>query len=467
VLTASQFQGLLAVQEQQQGQSIRLVFISSCHSFTLGEHVAAAGVDHVVCIRDEDTVLDSSCQLFQKHFFLAISAGRTVWQAFKCGLQVLRSSPNKQFQNDAGKFALLPENAGHSEVLVCARSPRCFSADVQQDAEHMRAEDSPWGALPARVEDFVGREMDMSHLLRALKHNSHQRRCVEVLGRSGIGKAACMVEVGHFVKLRHNIFSEVRWIRKDEDGEGASSCEEGLKQLRSRLVKTPRKRVLLLLENPQLVLWSPVWHLLDHPNVHMVIRGSSDVQSMAKVHDAVTAAGAKPVRFQLGPLDPLAQARLFLSRASRSLYTSEVLGHQEALANDCGSVWHPRKPVDYLVLANSPLLRLHAGSPRSISTAAQELKSALAPNAPWKNGHESMCRKVLVVMPDRSERSEWLENHMRVQEVVQKMLPEERPSRVSVLIEGCRAQPDMALSCFREDASLGLLLMELRVLITV
>lgn len=397
-------------------------------------------------------------------FFLAIRAGRSVRQAFDCGIQVLRSSPNKQFLNDAAKFVLLPENAQHSEALA-AHGPRCGSPEALHPTRRALPEERSWGALPARVEDFVGREVDMSLLLQSLKDNSHQRRCVEVFGSSGIGKAALMAEMGRFVKLRHNIFSEVFWIEKCQgnSAEVSIECEEGLKRLRARLMHIPRKRVLLLIGNPYLVLWSPVLRLLDMPNVHIVVKTTSDVQWVSEVHDSVTAAGAKPVRFDLGALEPLAQARLFLSRASRPLYNSEVLGQQYTSGTSHGAFWRPSKPVDYLVLASSSLLLQHAGNPRSISIAAQELKSD-GLQAARKPRHELMCRKVRLVMPDGSERCEWLESRMLVRDVAQDLLPELQPDRISVFIEGCRAQPNMPLSCFKEDASLGFLVVELRIL---
>lgn len=112
ILTSKEFQDLLT--EGQQIQHVRLVFISSCHSLALGERIAAAGVRHVVCLRDEASVLDTSCRLFGRHFFLAIAAGRGVQEAFDCGVKALSSSPGGSTQGDARKFVLLPEGGDHS-----------------------------------------------------------------------------------------------------------------------------------------------------------------------------------------------------------------------------------------------------------------------------------------------------------------------------------------------------------------
>jgi len=188
---------------------------------------------------------------------------------------------------------------------------------------------------------------------------------------------------------------------------------------------------------------------------------------MTDVHNAVTAAGAKPLRFELGPLEPLSQARLFLSRSGRPLSAKEVTGKLDPSVHADGAAWRPRNASDYLVLANSPLLAPHAGNPRSIAAAAQKLKivanGARDPDPASKHRHDAY-RKVRLVMPDGTERCEWLESRLLVHEVVQDLLPEMSPGRVSVFIEGCRAQPNMALSCFEEDASLGLLVLELRTL---
>merc|ERR1712070_515134 len=120
---------------------------------------------------------------------------------------------------------------------------------------------------------------------------------------------------------------------------------------------------------------------------------------MADVHCAVTAAGAKPTQFNLGALEPLDRARLFLRRASRPLFFCEVANAESLDGHVPTKIWSPQKPVDYFILANSPLLFPRAGNPRCISTAAQKLCVSLVSDPNGVCALESSYRKVRLIMP--------------------------------------------------------------------
>ena len=47
-------------------QCIKLVVLNACHSLTLGRCFVAAGVRHVVCVREDREVLDESCRGFTR-----------------------------------------------------------------------------------------------------------------------------------------------------------------------------------------------------------------------------------------------------------------------------------------------------------------------------------------------------------------------------------------------------------------
>jgi len=88
------------------------------------------------------------------------------------------------------------------------------------------------------------------------------------------------------------------------------------------------------------------------------------------------AIGTKPVRFCLGPLEPLDQARLFIGRAARELYNSEVYGKAKIADHSNSDVWKAQCPADYLALAESPLLQPLGGNARRIVASAQALGPA-------------------------------------------------------------------------------------------
>merc|ERR1711971_263147 len=112
-------------------------------------------------------------------------------------------------------------------------------------------------------------------------------------------------------------------------------CASGLECLRQRLTSNPTaQRVLLLIDEPDALLWNHQQPLLRFSNVHMVLATTcqllmhmAESDASAGAHMAVHAAmasGLKPVPFELGPLEPLARVRLFLQRAPRPLSTSEL-----------------------------------------------------------------------------------------------------------------------------------------------
>lgn len=47
---------------QEGVNSLKLVFVASCHSESAGKVFAEAGASHVICIRDEYQILDEACQ---------------------------------------------------------------------------------------------------------------------------------------------------------------------------------------------------------------------------------------------------------------------------------------------------------------------------------------------------------------------------------------------------------------------
>jgi len=63
--------------------TLKLVFVASCHSESAGKVFAEAGASHVICIRDEYQILDEACQEFVKLFYLTcINSQSTICESF-------------------------------------------------------------------------------------------------------------------------------------------------------------------------------------------------------------------------------------------------------------------------------------------------------------------------------------------------------------------------------------------------
>jgi hypothetical protein len=482
VLTIQEFQTLLSRDgDPKRLHHISLVFISSCHSFSLGQHIAEAGVRHVICVHDDNhSVLDSSCRLFASHFYRALGAGGSVQHAFTCGVIALETSPIKGVKDDGRKFVLLPRDVDHEEVLAPCSTPLAAATSAHVPS-------IVWGSIPARAEDFVGREVDVYRLCVVLRSNSHNsyegRRLVLLCGDEGIGKTALMAEVGHFVQSRHDLFDEVRWLaacsteRSTVKDQLSAESEAGLKDLRTRLLTSSRWRTLLLIDNHSMMSWEPIQQLLLMPSVHAIVAVTSPDVNMAELDTTAMVVGVKPVRYLLGPPDPISQARLFLGRAPRELYKCEVLHDAPSTYDSCGvlsSVWRPQRPVDYLVLADSKLVRSHHGNPRQILVAAQALAPiVLAPadseelgktDAESSRSSISMCpnRKVRLLMPSGQQVCEWLPAGMLMRDLLKERSPKGCPGGIDIFIEGCLVQPDMSLAEFADANTCDVITLELR-----
>eukprot|EP00931_Biecheleriopsis_adriatica_P066036 TRINITY_DN40460_c0_g1_i1.p1 TRINITY_DN40460_c0_g1~~TRINITY_DN40460_c0_g1_i1.p1 ORF type:complete len:186 (+),score=20.21 TRINITY_DN40460_c0_g1_i1:3-560(+) len=176
--------------------------------------------------------------------------------------------------------------------------------------------------------------------------------------------------------------------------------------------------------------------------------------------------------FTLGPLEPLAQSKLFLRRASRPLCKSDF-GQTEDM-----KVLAPQLPdSDLLTLAETPRLQVLNGNPRHIIAEAQSLSfkqagRAVGQDADLSDASSSVVstprdsagslRRVRLVRPDGKTRDEWLRRETLISDLVVKHSPKALEGMAEVVIMGCRAQPESTLNDFPDNEDLGLLVLELR-----
>jgi len=458
----------------QQEQQIHIAFLNACHSYSIGVDLVAVGVRHVICVRDGDEVRDVSCRLFARDFFSALRAGRKVHEAFECGVAILACSQDVHLRGDAQAFVLLPRGGDHRHVY--------FPGGASRSAAPPPSEGGSWGTVPPPVEDFVGREIDIHHLLQHLR----SRRFVEVHGEAGIGKSALLAEVGRFIHLRGEPFDEVRWI-DGEDEILCGVCQEGAVALLERLARDPQRRVLLLVDDESVFAWAPLRPLLRFEGVHVLVAATmptsrAEARFFAQMSDIVSpgtvamAAGLKPVRFVLRSLEPLAQARLFLRRASRPLYASDFrrqsVEEDDKLKDDMVAPQLPHKELS--ALAQTPRMRELGGNPRCIIAAARGLdslersissasdSSCSLPSTPRASTGNGLRRVRLVRLSDGRARDEWLRRETRIAQVLEEHTPRALRGAAEIVVMGCRAHPDAMLEDFPDDEALGLLVLGLR-----
>eukprot|EP00434_Breviolum_minutum_P030737 symbB.v1.2.027184.t1/scaffold2771.1/size70997/6 len=349
VMSSKDFEGLLRA--GQDLQCIKLVVLNACHSLTVGQCFVAAGVQHVVCVRDDREVRDESCRSFTRNFFSALRSGRNVQEAFDCGVASLQHAASAIQQADASAFLLLPEGDHSTELEFNAvESSRTASAPSMPSR------------LPAVVEDFMGREVDLWKTMCLLK----SRRLISLNGVKGIGKSALLAALGHFIDLRRTgscAFDQVYWL-------GGKTNAADFQQLLEILRESPDLNVLVIVN-----MSSEAWEGMP---VEELLNLSRKVRLVVESNRWTAGSDVKSTPYSLGPLEPLSQARLFLQRAARPLYDFELEPtHQpgQMPSSEPSLANISLQPSTLMAIAELPWIKALQGVPLRIVEAAKGLET--------------------------------------------------------------------------------------------
>jgi hypothetical protein len=139
-------------------QRIEFVFASACHSEAVGQAFIEAGIQHVVAVNTKFEVTDEAASMFTEHFYNSILNGKTIAKAFKTAknaVQAMRGGARADYH----KFLLLPRRGDHKKQLFTSLQPGNL---IDGTAE------TPVNNLPPSVSHFVGRAIDMRHIIHQL-----------------------------------------------------------------------------------------------------------------------------------------------------------------------------------------------------------------------------------------------------------------------------------------------------------
>ena len=218
--------------------NLSCVLINACQSEGVGSLFVDAGVPHVLCCRGK--VLDAASRLFTKTFYMCLGSGRSLRQSWDSAREAVRLAPRMQLQQHAEDFVMFGQaRAAVTLGGLLAHSPQPTKMKPHppgpltplpmsvamvswQNASRNKAsywEDgqtscATFDLLPARVEDYIGRGVDMAKVLRCFCHDdvtsiSAGRRCVNIHGPAGMGKTAFVLETGYYASLPGRIFSRM------------------------------------------------------------------------------------------------------------------------------------------------------------------------------------------------------------------------------------------------------------------
>jgi len=149
----------------------------------------------------------------------------------------------------------------------------------------------------------------------------------------------------------------------------------------------------------------------------------------------------------------------------------------------------PRRPVDFLRLAETPLFAGLGGNPAQLVNAAARLGLAPPANNALPRSFSadasagpcrpptspevvetvssgglllSTRRRVRLLRPDGRSRDEWLPRAVTISQVLEDFCPKGLSGSAAIFVADCYAPPDALLGDFPEDETAGLLVLEFR-----
>jgi tetratricopeptide (TPR) repeat protein len=330
--------------------SIRLAFVSACHSRNTAQAFVNAEIPHVIGVRLETPVFDRAASAFARAFYLALAAGKTVKESFEIGKASVSAMPGLVDPvSESGKFLLLPEYGNH-DVAILSELPEGQWCD--------RSRPPVPGNVPAVPQHFLGRHAEMQSLVRDIK----QERLTTIRGAPGIGKTAIAIAVSDYVKERRAFsdgvfFVSLRGARSLEAVRFAISKAVGIEAANdSDLIEALAKRqFLLVLDNCEDPLASQPTKLRQFTLA--LLQRARNATILVTTRQAFGGLpGIAEKVHHLGRLDVLDAAKLLSLLSPRPLRIAEISAEQG------------EEPLR--ALSRHSVLSFLAGHPHAISLAA-------------------------------------------------------------------------------------------------
>ena len=114
-----------------------LVFLAACHSERIGEVFVNSGVKHVICIKQQQEVLDEAALTFTKFFYKALMNRTTVCDAF---IQAKSQVELEYKKKESDMFTLLPKQNTHTQ---CTTIDKIYDGEMQCASNHVQIKSMP------------------------------------------------------------------------------------------------------------------------------------------------------------------------------------------------------------------------------------------------------------------------------------------------------------------------------------
>ena len=174
-----------------------------------------------MCCQQTSELKDTAALAFTRQFYLALAIGHTVKDSFEQGCKAVRATPNlKDPDSEMEKFILLPKDGNHDVPIFKAKPvsewPKPLLHDERSHRSRRRSRSTAsmiGGARsselsvrnmmqedpsPSPPEFFLGREVDMYYVLKAVLN----KRLVSVIGEVGVGRSSLVCALCHYINER-------------------------------------------------------------------------------------------------------------------------------------------------------------------------------------------------------------------------------------------------------------------------
>lgn len=199
------------------GSTFQLVFVSACHSSSVGQAIADAGVRHVVCVDERSKISDAAALAFTVAFYFALVNGCSVRMAFEQGCRAVWSSNDiRNAEAEMEKFRLLPENGNH-DVAIFGRAGPVTSWPTGGTGVCLRSTRNKMQGYPSPPPPVhvVGREVNMFNLLTKVQEGG----LVCLRGPKGMGKSTLVQALCSYVNDRASSmpFKRIFYVHVDTE----------------------------------------------------------------------------------------------------------------------------------------------------------------------------------------------------------------------------------------------------------
>ena len=180
--------------------NFEVVFVSSCHSQFAGQVFLESGAKHVICIKQDEKILDKASLLFSKVFYETLFTKKySVCDAYKTA----RKEVSETFCNsEANKFMLKIQEDEYIH--------KCKGLTNLEQGEFNNLTDAPYfDYVPSNIDGFIDRQQEMYEIIELL----HDNRVVSISGPPGIGKTSISRSLSNYLRDRRKFKDGIIYVK--------------------------------------------------------------------------------------------------------------------------------------------------------------------------------------------------------------------------------------------------------------